>query len=417
MKRIISTLVISSVLLAACTKNISLSPGISFLTPEPEILEETAIFRVIGQPFSSIDSLIIPVTFGGSAKRGVDYEASADHFTFRGDNLTDSIVISTLQLGTGRTLNLSLQIPEGFTAGRYATSEFRLQDKYGLLHFESSRGFIADTTDYIITLTDSTGMAKVLSADADIQISVNPEKSTAEEGVDFKFISETPLTIAAGSGYTSFRICPLGNKAKQGKEKIVLNIVSDYRFEAGETQELELNIIDYDLKVLDGTWLIDTLLTDSLHYEKIWAEACTGYSLVPEYSFSDEFKISFLHGLFSPEFRSGFRNYFIDDSNISFGQEIEIKDIEGNIRKVRLMSLDKTNRYFTASETSTDSLSFVGFHLSKDKLTEKDMMELYVLDHTSRSFMPELESGNKYGSQKPVAAEPGLYLCATFKKY
>ena len=44
------------------------------------------------------------------------------------------------------------------------------------------------------------------------------------------------------------------------------------------------------------------------------------------------------------------------------------------------------------------------------------MMELYVLDHTSKSFMPELETGNRYGTEKPVAAEPGLYFCATFEK-
>ena len=92
MKRIISALIISLAFISSCTDDVALTPGISFLTSEPEVFEETAIFRVIGQPFSSIDSLTIPVVFGGTGVQGVDYDASADHFTFKGDHLTDSIV-------------------------------------------------------------------------------------------------------------------------------------------------------------------------------------------------------------------------------------------------------------------------------------------------------------------------------------
>ena len=47
---------------------------------------------------------------------------------------------------------------------------------------------------------------------------------------------------------------------------------------------------------------------------------------------------------------------------------------------------------------------------------DTDMLELYILDHTSMSFMPELESGKKYGTEKPVATEPGMYLTAGFRK-
>ena len=414
MKRIIS--IISTVLLAACSDDISLTPGISFLTPEPEIFEETAIFRVIGQPFSDVDSLVIPVTFSGSAKAGIDYEASASHFVFKGEDLTDSIVIHTKQLGTGRSVGLSLHIPEGFVAGKYITSEFVLQNKYGLLNFDSSRGFIADTTSYTVALTDSTGKAKVLSKDAIISFCVNTEKSTAIEGLDFEFIDLDTLRISAGNAYTGLKIAPIGDTPKEGRDKIVLSLASDYRFDLGKNPEIELSILRSELKVMDGNWMVDTLLTDSLHFEKIWGEACSGYSLVPEYGAMDSFGISFLHGIFSPAFQSGFRNFFIGDSNMSFGQEMEITDVEGQPKKVQLLSLDKTNRYFSESESSADSLSYVGIHLYQDDLTQSDRMELYLLDHTSKSFMPELESGNKYGSEKPVATNPGTYMCARFRK-
>ena len=418
MKRIIYALILASVFMASCSDEVSLTPGISFLTPDPEVFEETAIFRVIGQPFSSIDSLIIPVVFGGSAEKGVDYEASAGHFTFKGENLTDSIVIFTKKLGTGKKVSLSLQIPEGFTAGKYAMSEFKLQDNYGYLSFESARGFIADTTSYAITISDSTGKAKVLNKETAISFSVNKEKSTAVEGEDFQIFGAEELKLPAGKSFTEFHIAPIGDSPKNGRDKIVLNITADEKFATGKIAEMELNILRSDLSVLDGRWQIDTLLTDSLHFENIWGTQCTGYDLAPKFNFSDRFDIYFLNGLFDPAFRSSLKQFFIGDSNIAFGEELEITDLEGNAKTVQLISLDKTNRYFSSEEASADTLSYVGIYLYKEIIdeVEEEMMEFYFLDHTSKSFMPELESSNAYGAEKPVATDPKLYLCATFRK-
>lgn len=417
MKRIISALIISLAFISSCTDDVALTPGISFLTSEPEVFEETAIFRVIGQPFSSIDSLTIPVVFGGTGVQGVDYDASADHFTFKGDHLTDSIVIMTKELGTGKTVSLSLQIPEGFVAGKHVSSEFRLQDKYGYLSFESAKGFIADTTSYVISLSDSTGRVKVLSTETAVDFTVNQEKSTAVEGVDFTIIDGSSTSFAAGTATAGFRIAPIGTNPREGKDKIVLNVSADKRFNTGEIAEMELSILRSDLQVLDGKWRIDTLVTDSLHFEKIWTSQCSGYSLVPEYKSSDMFEFSFLEGAFIPSFTSGFKYYFIGESTMEFAQEIEITDIEGKTKNIQLLSLDKTNRYFSDLEVSADTLSYVGIFLYQTEETQHDMMELYVLDHTSKSFMPELESNGQYAAEKPVATDPKLYLSATFSKY
>jgi hypothetical protein len=63
MKRIISSIIIAAALFTACSEKIPFTSGISFLTPAPEILEETAIFRLIGQPFEGQDTVRIAVTF------------------------------------------------------------------------------------------------------------------------------------------------------------------------------------------------------------------------------------------------------------------------------------------------------------------------------------------------------------------
>lgn len=416
MKRALSAIIISAVMLAACSEEISFTPGISFLTSGPEILEETAIFRVIGQPFSSADSVRVPVTFKGSAELGTDYEASADHFIFSSDSPTDSIVISTKHLGTGKNVILELEIPEGFVAGKYISSGFNLQDKYGLLTFASAKGYIADTTEYTISLLDAFDAPKALSKDARISFAVNTEKSTAVEGVDFEFLDTTDLVIPGGGSTASFRIAPIGDSPSTGRDRIVLSVAADEKFNTGAIPEMELGILSSALDVLDGGWKIDTLVTDSLYFEKIWGDQCTAYSLVPEYSSFDSFEISFEKGSFSPALRSGLKHFFTGDSQLGFGGQVQITDPQGNPKQLQLLSLDKTNRFFSETVSSEDTLSYVGVYMMKEAETEKDMLELYFLDHTSKSFMPELESGMKYGAEKPVATEPGTYLMATFRK-
>ena len=163
-------------------------------------------------------------------------------------------------------------------------------------------------------------------------------------------------------------------------------------------------------------WGIDTLITDSLYFEKLWGQKCTGYSLLPEHNDSDSFSISLKDALFTPSFASGFKFYFHGKSTLEFSDNMYITDPAGKSKKIQLLSLDNTNRFFSADTTSVDAVSFVGFHLSKEAESDDDILNMYILDHTSMSFMPELGSGMKYGAAKPVATTPGLYLNATFRK-
>ena len=244
MKRLLSSLIIIISLSASCSRDISLTPGLSFLTPQPEIHEDTAIFRIISQPFSSVDSLKIPVTVGGTAQRGVDYEMSADCFLLSTESLMDSILVFTKQLGTGRTVSLSFQIPEGFVSGKYSTSEFRLQDKFGFLSFQYPEISISDTTDLAVILTDSLGTTKVLSKDTKVSIAVSKDNSTAIEGTDFEFVTPKDIIIPAGMSFSTIRIAPVGSGYKEGKDKIVLEIVADDRFELGQPSQMTITIAD-----------------------------------------------------------------------------------------------------------------------------------------------------------------------------
>ena len=417
MKRIISALIIISALVTACSKEVSLTPGISFLTPAPEVFEETALFRIVAQPFTEVDTLKVPVSFSGTAQRGADYEASADYFVLTNESLIDTIVVSTKKLGTGRTVSLNLEIPQGFVAGKYPTSEFTLQDKFGYLTFEMTRSFVADTTSYAVVLCDSTGKIKALSQDTPVSFSVNTEKSTAVEGVDFEIVSSAEAIIPAGGAYAVLNIAPLKTSFGDGKDKVVLDVHADEKFETGINPQLEITIIRPELMVLDGNWMMESIVTDSLYFETAWGAECTGYDLLPGFYSYSMMGFSLYDAMFSPSLSQGFENYFIGMSSMIMGPVAEIVDAEGNPKTVQLISLDNTNRYFSQDEVSEDKVSYIGIYLYDNPEDQSKMMELYVLDHTSKSFMPELEAGNRYGAEKPVAAQPGFYLCAAFAKY
>ena len=242
MKRVISAFIISLAFAVACSEDISLTPGISFLTPQPEIYEETAIFRIISQQFDSADTLKIPVSIGGTAQKGTDYDISAEYFTITKESLMDSIVVYTKTLGTGKTVSLDLQIPEGFTAGKYTSSELKLQDKYGYLSFEFAESAISDTTRFAVVVTDSTEKAKVVTKNTPIDIAVNKEKTTAVEGVDFELLYFENIEIATGGYYTTFSVAPLKTDLAEGSNLVVLTLFESDKFNVGKFPEIVISL-------------------------------------------------------------------------------------------------------------------------------------------------------------------------------
>ena len=292
-----------------------------------------------------------------------------------------------------------------------------LQDKYGYLSFESHKSFMADTTQLAVMLTDSIGISKVLSRTAEISITVNKEKSTAVEGVDFKLLTSAPVSIAAGTGYALINIASLKNNFDDGKNKVVLNIQADEKFETGAYSELELNLVSKELMNIDGNWYMESVVTGPEYFESFWGTDCTAYELLPELYTSNLLQFYMQKASLTPTFRDGLERFFIGQSDMAYIGEMEIVDANGLSKDVHLISLDNTNRYFSETEFSEDKTSLIGLYLYTDYVRQKDMMELYILDHTSKSFMPELESGKVYRSEKPVAVDQGLYFCTTFERF
>lgn len=406
MKRLIYAIA-AAMAFIACQEELPLEPEISFFKAIPEMYEETAIFRLAYSNISDSTERAFPVTFSGTAEPGTDYKVSGDRFVFGGENPVDSIVVTTLRFGTDKTVKLEVALPDGYGAGRYITSEYTLHDKLAYFSFSESYRMLFDSLDVSFEAKDRSGKTKSLAGDAEITLTVNKEKSTAAEGTDFEFADSARFIIRKGQNKGTLKLKSLNPHPEDGKDKVVLNIGFGEKYSTGEVAEIEISLLDTLWKHLDGTWEIDSLVTDSLYMERYWNGVCTGLENIPKPEDNDRFVFNLSNILFSPSLRSGFKNYFTKLSDIRKGNHLTLDIGDGTEVELQTFLLNETNRYFSSEEESEDKESFIGLRFFPEAT---DSLDFYIIDHTSRSFMPELESTGKYAPEKPVAASPGQFL-------
>jgi hypothetical protein len=414
MKGRLLTLIAFAGIFAACSKDITFDPAVSLFAPQPEVYEETAIFRLASMSVDTTYEQSFPVTFGGSAELGVDYEVSGDRFILGGENPVDSIVVTTLKLGTDKTVSLTVELPEGVGAGKYLTSEFTLQDKLAYFSFPASYSMVTDSVEVEFNAYDRKGKTKALSNETMITLSVDAEKSTAVEGEDFVFADSAHFVITQGRSAGKLKLKALKPRPAEGRDKIVLNLGFSEKYGAGAEGQLEINLLDTLWNTLNGEWKIDTLVTDAAYMSQYWGETCTGFELIPEYNKSDAVDFDLNAGSFNPKFRSGFKNCFLGKSVIRKAGQMDLDLGNGETASLQTFLLDNTNRDFSAGSKSEDKESYIGLRILEGE--EKDTLDFYVIDYQSTSFMPELATDGKYAPEKPVAASPGLFLNLTFTK-
>lgn len=417
MKKILTILFMAAAVLTSCQEKSLLSPAASLFTAKPELTDTTAIFRLAVANIQAGDQAItFPVRFEGNAERGVDYIASADAFVFGGESPVDSIVVTTLKLGTEKKLNMTVTLPEGFEAGKYITSEYTLHDKYAHISFSRDYAMVADSADIRFNLTDRAGKAKTYKDRIEVFMTVNKEKSTAEEGIDFIFSDSTRFVIQSGEKGGLLEIKSLKPIPEPGKDKVVFNLSFGEDFGAGSITEMEVDLIESKWMDLEGTWNVHSFVTDSLYMKDYWKEACTQYKKMPGLNTRDELVINMQECTFKPAFRSDFEYYFTDDADIRKGSIINLELPDGTTAPVQTFLISNTNRFFSKGEKSEDKESYVGMRLIPEEADGEQLLDMYIIDHTSKSFMPELEAAGKYSPEKPVATSPGLYLNLIFKK-
>ncbi len=400
----------------ACSEDFTGTPAMSLYSEKPEVYDETAIFRLAVINLPDDAETRFPVTFGGTAERGVDYEVSSEEFIFGGETPVDSIVVTTLKFDTGKTVSMSVTAPDGITVGHHLKSEYTLQETPAFIGFGQGYKMMTDSTLVKFSLTDKEGNAKALGIKADISLSVDAARSTAVEGEDFEFADSSHFTIMPGKNEGELKIRKLKVRPEAGRDKIVLMMSHADKFGTGTVRELEINLLDTLWKNLDGKWKIDTLVTDTTYMKDFWGETCTGYDLLPVYKRNDAVSFDMDNCIFKPAFSSDFKLHFTGESGLRKGSMMNIDLGGGQSAELHTFVMDNTNRCFSKDEVSEDKESLVGMRIIEGLEEASDTLDFYVIDYVSKSFMPELETLGKYAPEKPVAAAPGLFLNITFVK-
>ena len=356
--------------------------------------------------------MTIPVTFGGDAVKGVDYEVSAEAFVWGGTEPVTSIKVTTLVFDNSKKVNLTLNAPEGWIVGNYPMSESNLSGKLGYVSFETSSLGLTGTAEVKVSVYDEQGNAKVLENDATLTISV-AESSTAVEGTHFT-LSTKNVTIPAGGKSATFTVTLEGEEAVADHDQFTLVLDPGAKFSIGNYDEISINIWGSAWSKLNGTW---NMIEVSPEATGMWGDMVTGMDMIPTVVEGDGFTINIADMKFVPNFKSTFCNYFIGEANIAkdkllmnFGQGV------GNKISLQLISFDNTNRYFSAKEQSADKVSLVGIAFEEGDTAGDEILRMYIVDHTSKSFMPELLDYDMYAKEKPVAVDYGNFISAAFKK-
>jgi len=395
----------------ACNPEVS-GPAASFENAFPVMENEVGVFKIVVSNYESGEPLTIPVTFGGSAEKGVDYEVSAEAFVWGGAEPVTEIVLTPKVFAADKNVVLTLELPEGFSAGKYPVATFTFVDKLGYVSFESNSTLAIGSKDITVNVMDGYGAGLILENGAEIALEVDTQASTAVEGTHFQFVNGKKAIVPAGQKKGIVTIDLLSYAADCNK--LVLKIADD-RFYHGDYPEIEITLESYWAK-LNGKWVMNEIVTTADVLDGSWYGSCT-YVGLPEFNAADAITFDVAEGKAVPEFSSTYKNYFLGESNIAKGNTIYMRTGMGGAGvDLQLVEFDNINRYFHATEMSEDKKALVGISFTTDEETGAELLDMYIVDHTSKSFMPELNDFSMYGTEKPVATMTGCYLNATFKK-
>lgn len=304
--------------------------------------------------------------------------------------------------------------------------------------FSQKAYLLGQSTELTVELLDKN--AKAIVADEDITVTLLvDEATTAIEGVNFEVESKT-ATVAKGSNKCTFVLRSIASdevatiaeetegeedetKPEPGKTIVLGLQIEDsklYEFKGGSFPKATVNVVGSMVSNLYGTWVMNEVLTTKEFMEDMWGDMVSGYEYLPVVEVSDKF--IFEDGKLKTELTSTLKNYFRPESEFVFGPE-RPADKNTGVRPVdsmdpialQMIELQNVNRYFSATEMSADKVALVGL---RNIMTDDGeiLLDVYVLDHESRSFMPEMAEFGMYGDEKPTAWLTGTYINFTLKR-
>ena len=417
-KTLLATLAVMTAFMVSCEPEESNTATVSFVSPVASWNDGVVTVQIAVSGYTG-DAVSIPVVYGGTAELGVDYTVSSEAFVVGGANPVLEIAITPTEEGASKSITMTLTAPSGFTIGQIPMCQVDMEGFLGYASFTNATATLKGSLDVEIRMYDASGSSLDLETAATIEVEVD-ESSTAVEGEHFEFEGdETGALIDAGEDSGVLTVNFL--KFEEGHDKLVLRIKETSRFSGGQNSSIEITLTGPDWDNISGKWTMNEIVTDEESFKNDIGQWMTltldGF---PQLNTADAITIDTQTGKFTPDMQSEFKNYFIGKSNMTRGEEYDLRvanDIVTPPVRLQLLELDNVNRYFTEGDVSENKTALVGVQITLDENGE-ELLDMYIIDYEPHSFLKELIDAYYIdpSGTPPVAATTGAFINMTFKR-
>lgn len=396
MRKFLFALLAAPLLFGACSDdNDESTPTLSFAKPVLALStgSVTLDLQVSGVDLSSLASPVtVPVAFSGTAVKGSEYSVSAEQFILGGNNQSLSITVTALDnYDEAKEIVATLGSVADFIPGKNATAKISLGVKGKIMYSFSVKSMtMGETGSVQLDLYTATGAKYTAEQDIVIPIEI-AEGSTAVENTNFTFEGAKQLVVAQGK--SSGAITLKAGTLETGKDKVVLKtgLENNKGFVRGQYNEITVTIFGSYFSKLEGTWKMSAegnydptefanLNGSSSDNDKPTFDA--DMAALPAYNAKD--RLVFTEEGLTTSLESTLRNFFWENSGISKGEEIIVREGMGTKVPLQLILLDNVNRYFSATEQSEDTEAYIGINF---KDGDSNKMKIYFVDYNSKSFL------------------------------
>ena len=421
MRKFLFALLAAPLLFGACSDdNDESTPTLSFAKPVLALStgSVTLDLQVSGVDLSSLASPVtVPVAFSGTAVKGSEYSVSAEQFILGGNNQSLSITVTALDnYDEAKEIVATLGSVADFIPGKNATAKISLGVKGKIMYSFSVKSMtMGETGSVQLDLYTATGAKYTAEQDIVIPIEI-AEGSTAVENTNFTFEGAKQLVVAQGK--SSGAITLKAGTLETGKDKVVLKtgLENNKGFVRGQYNEITVTIFGSYFSKLEGTWKMSAegnydptefanLNGSSSDNDKPTFDA--DMAALPAYNAKD--RLVFTEEGLTTSLESTLRNFFWENSGISKGEKIIVREGMGTKVPLQLILLDNVNRYFSATEQSEDTEAYIGINF---KDGDSNKMKIYFVDYNSKSFLVDKIY---YDETKPTATY-SPFISFTFER-
>ena len=421
MRKFLFALLAAPLLFGACSDdNDESTPTLSFAKPVLALStgSVTLDLQVSGVDLSSLASPVtVPVAFSGTAVKGSEYSVSAEQFILGGNNQSLSITVTALDnYDEAKEIVATLGSVADFIPGKNATTKISLGVKGKIMYSFSVKSMtMGETGSVQLDLYTATGAKYTAEQDIVIPIEI-AEGSTAVENTNFTFEGAKQLVVAQGK--SSGAITLKAGTLETGKDKVVLKtgLENNKGFVRGQYNEITVTIFGSYFSKLEGTWKMSAegnydptefanLNGSSSDNDKPTFDA--DMAALPAYNAKD--RLIFTEEGLTTSLESTLKNFFRENSGISKGEEIIVREGMGTKVPLQLILLDNVNRYFSATEQSEDTEAYIGINF---KDGDSNKMKIYFVDYNSKSFLVDKIY---YDETKPTATY-SPFISFTFER-